>query len=585
MKPIRMLSAALLPLALPLTFAAAQGPVPAPKEVLDAFHLRAATIQELRLPASEPSSPWQRLDVPVVLAGAPRTLALRPHDMRAPGFRLLVDDGSSLRQLPSPAPVTWRGEVTGLAESVVAASLVAGRLSATVRLEDGKLWGIESLASQFPALPAAQHVVFEATDEQHPDARCGCPEHWRPIPVAGGPAPAAMKEAEIAIDCDLEYYQRYGSNTTTVTNQVNSVMNAVDVIYRRDCEITYRITAIMIRTTAIYSGTDMSSLLTQFRNYWNSNHGGVARDLAHYFTGKGSFSGVIGIAYLGVVCSVPNAYGVSKAFSSSLTTNAGLVAHETGHNWNAPHCDATPPCYIMCSGLGGCSGNITLFDPNSRNVIVAFKNSRTCLSDPLPPNPPTLTSLTPTNVTSYQPAQVTLTGTYLDAITKVTVGGTDHTSFQVVNSTTVRFTPNSPFTIATHPVTVSNARGTSNPLNLTIDGNHPSVFVAPVFALRGFPMDYKVHSDRSWRALLLLSDSNQPSVLPGIVTLGLGNAFSSLYVVGDLPAANDGLVLTQLIVPTIVPSQIVFYWQAVTYDPNNLVAPLETSNVAMSTTF
>jgi hypothetical protein len=36
----------------------------------------------------------------------------------------------------------------------------------------------------------------------------------------------------------------------------------------------------------------------------------------------------------------------------------------------------------MCSGIGGCNNNGSSFDQGTVNTIVAFKNSRTCLSDP-----------------------------------------------------------------------------------------------------------------------------------------------------------------------------------------------------------
>ena len=67
-------------------------------------------------------------------------------------------------------------------------------------------------------------------------------------------------------------------------------MNGVDAIYQRDVTIQYRITTIIVRTATTYTTTNMSTLLSQFRTRWNSQHGGVPRALAHLFTGVGSFS-------------------------------------------------------------------------------------------------------------------------------------------------------------------------------------------------------------------------------------------------------------------------------------------------------
>lgn len=355
---------------------------PAPPEVLTAFQLRDGAVQNLSLPMTT-GAPF---DVRVVIAGVVRTLTLAPHDVRAPGFQLLVDDGIRLRQVPTPASITYRGQVVGLPDSQVAASLVDGQLAATIHLEgstlgQSTLWAVQPLSTFNAALPRESHVVYRGSDVIQPRSLCGVTAQGRDIDHGhGGVAPAAVKICEIALDVDLAYFNRYGSNLTQVQNQVTSVMNAVGVIYLRDVEIDYMVTAMIVRTTNIYTWTDINALLTDFRNHWNANHGGIVRDVAHLFTGEGTFSGTIGLAFVGAICETFG-YGVSLAYSPTLATNTGLVAHEIGHNWNAGHCNAAPPCNIMCSSIGGC-GPITSFAAGEIATIVAFKNTRTCLSDP-----------------------------------------------------------------------------------------------------------------------------------------------------------------------------------------------------------
>lgn len=349
---------------------------PAPPEVLTAFSLRDGAVQNLSLPVSGGAS----FDVRVVLAGVVRTLRLSLHDVRAPSFQLLIDDGFRLRQVPAAASTTYRGQVVGLPESTVAASLVDGQFAATIHVDRSNLWGVQPLSAFNAALPRESHVVYRGSDVIEPRRHCGVGAPAREIDHGhGGVAPAAVKVCEIAIDVDLAYFNRYGSNLTQVQNQVTSVINAVGVIYLRDVEIDYRVTTMIVRTTNIYTWSNITNLLTDFRNHWNANHGGVIRDVAHLFTGEGTFSGTIGLAYVGAICETFG-YGVSLAYSANLATNTGLVAHEIGHNWNAGHCDAAPPCNIMCSGIGGC-GPITSFSAGEIATIVAFKNTRTCLSD------------------------------------------------------------------------------------------------------------------------------------------------------------------------------------------------------------
>ncbi|MEZ5964740.1 MAG: M12 family metallo-peptidase [Planctomycetota bacterium] len=555
--------------------AAQQAPtvLPAPADLLASFGLRAGTAQSLLLPMTQD----RPFTVDVVLDGAVRTLDLIPHDVRSRDFRLLVDDGHSLRQVATPASVTFRGTLRGRPGSAVAASLVAGQLSAQVLLADGSSYGIQPLTEVAPALPRQAHVVYRGQDVVRPDVHCGVSGLPRQVEGAprGGVGPAAIKIAEIAVDADRAYYARYGSNATTVQNQVTSVINAMGVIYRRDVEIDYTITTILVRTVNIYAWNgDLCNLLGQFANYWSANHANVRRDVAHLFTGEGSFSGVIGCAYLGVVCT-GSGYGASKAFSANLSTNTGLVSHEVGHNWNAPHCDGSSPCNIMCSGLGGCSRNIGAFAPVSVGQIVAFKNTRTCLGDA---TPPTLTAINPTSVTSFQPVEVTATGVLLDSATSVSVGGRN-VPFTRVNATTLRLSPPTPFAIGPQPVVVTNGAGPSNPINLTVTGNHPSVISATQIVLRSFNNPVDLHSDANWAGLLLLSTSNVPSRLPGVVDLGIGNAFSELIDYGTTLCNQEGTGLWLLNLPQSVPSGLTIYLQAVTLDPQNPTTPLETSNV------
>lgn len=384
-------SLASLPIAAVVALAAAatapaQQARPAPAAVRDALHVRAAWVFDARLPASAPRG--LRLRLP--LGPASYRVELRPHDLRSRDFRLLVDRGDRLEQVPTPPSVTYRGEILDRPGGEVAASLIDGRLTAAVRLARGGVWQVQPLAEALPGAPRTRHVVYRAADVAWPHPlRCANAERALPESLrrgGSGGAPAAMKEAEIAIDADLEYYQKNGSDVVRTQNRVTTIMNAVDAIYRRDVEIQYRITTIVVRTKRTYNPPlfgFLPFLLLDYQRYWNQNHGNVPRDVAHLFTGKGQFSGIIGVSLLGQVCNLSTAYGVSKAFSPTASLNVALVAHELGHSWGAIHCSGST-CNIMCANLNGtgCSGKFDSFGPLSKFSIVTFKNSRTCLSDP-----------------------------------------------------------------------------------------------------------------------------------------------------------------------------------------------------------
>jgi hypothetical protein len=102
--------------------------------------------------------------------------------------------------------------------------------------------------------------------------------------------------------------------------------------------------------------------------------------------------------------------------------------------------------------------------------------------------------------------------------------------------------------------------------------------VAPDFIVRGFPMPYRVHSDKAWFALLYVSSSNQPSSLPGVVDLKIGNGFTDLFLLSLLNADHRGVAEIQINVPGSIPISTTFHLQAITFDVNNFTLPLEVSN-------
>lgn len=550
----------------------AQIPVPhapAPETILAQFHLRAGSVQSLTLPLQSGAA----FQVDVVLGGVQRTLFLTPKDIRADDFQLLVHDAQGIRRLPTPVSVTYSGSVSGLGSAEVAAALFDGQLRATVHA-GADVWGIEPLQARDRSMPADAHIVYRERDLLPRNVSCGLSTPGGVQATEPEHGPAALRIAELAIDADVRFYALNNNDPIRVQNQVCAVINGCNLIYRRDVEIEFSITTILVRTTNVYAWNgDLCNLLGQFRTRWNANHASIRRDLAHLFTGEGTFSGVIGCANLGVVCTT-SGYGASKAYSDQVT-NVGLVAHEIGHNWNAGHCDSQAVCNIMCSGLGGCSRNITSFDPTSITTIVAHRNSRTCLSNPVAA---TVTGMTPNTVTSWQPAPIELTGTNLGSVTSVTVGGAA-ANFVLTTPTTLRVTPPSPMNIGQQPVVVTNSVGSSAPLQLTVTGNHPSVLTLGSILLRNFPLPLAMHSDAGWVGLPVFSFSDQPSVAPGLISLGVGNGFTDLTQMPFLVAGPNGAAQYGVSLPPEAPVGAFLYWQLITFNPANPVLPLEVSNM------
>lgn len=341
-----------------------------------------------------------RLLFTVALDGHPAVLDLAPSSVRGPTFRVLTDDGTGvLTPAQAPPPSTYLGTVAGMPGSRVAARWRDGELSALVLGTDSSSsWSID------PAGAGGLHRATPLDEITLAGWVCGT-EHLGEIGAALGVAPGGdepaprgpgcLTVADIDIDADFEFYQLNGSDLAATIADIESIINAMNLIYARDVLITHEVDLVVVRQDANdpYTTTDAGGRLNEFRTEWLNNFAGEPRDAAHFFTGVDIDSNIIGVAWVGVICNFDYAYGLSQSrFTSSFAARVALTAHEVGHNWNAPHCNGDPDCSIMCSGLGGCSGILDIFGSQAAEIIRDFALSRTCTTigpgwpDPLAPH-------------------------------------------------------------------------------------------------------------------------------------------------------------------------------------------------------
>ncbi|MEZ6234029.1 MAG: GC-type dockerin domain-anchored protein [Phycisphaerales bacterium] len=340
------------------------------------------------------AGPGQAMSVGVTLGGQAVVLDLEPASYRTADFRLLVDTGGgNIVEVPAPAPQTVRGFVRGV-DAEAAGAYASDGLTLTIVGLGGEVWGIQPLSTVVPGAPADLHVVHRLSDLVDAGWSCGTENHnhgevgGNAGVGAGSGGPDVLRLCEVAYDADFEFYQLNGSSVTNTMNDIENVHAQVNIIYERDVEVRKEITTIVVRSNAAdpYTTAVAGDLLGQFAFEWQVNQGAIQRDVAHLMTGRDVNGSTIGIAYLSGICSFGQGYGLSQSrFTGSFSARVALTAHEMGHNWSAQHCDGTNPCRIMCSGLGGCNGISPLsFAPVSINQIVAFKNTRICLSNPVP---------------------------------------------------------------------------------------------------------------------------------------------------------------------------------------------------------
>ena len=489
-----------------------------PPAWLQAFGIHAGTLQSLHLP----QAPTTWIGIDVVLGGVPRTIELAPHDVRSASFQLWQRTPMGLAPMPRGAVNTCRGAIAGDAGSAVAATLDGGKLTAYVRTGSGDLWIVQPLQDALPGAPATSHVVFRGVDVAPANGRCGVVAPSIPLARPDG-GQDVQYECELALEADFPLFQANGSSLAATQNDVLGIVNAVDLIFRTDVQIHLQVTQLIVDTAGDpYTSSNASTLLSQFQNHWNASYGAIARDVAHLFTGRpvgAASSGTIGLAYVGAACYLGNGYGLSETrWSVNYAYRVGVTAHELGHNFNASHCDGQPSCSVMCSIIGGCSGNVGSFSAPEQLQIVSYRQSVGCLAQQA--TLPAINSATPGQVATVNPTLVTLQGTGFVGTTTVTVGSQQVTSgIQVVSDTTLRFTPPYGEPLGGRPVSVTNPAGTSNLAVLTYIASDPCVVVVPAATYGGQTMYWRMGGLPNDAAILGISFASTTSPFLGFQLL------------------------------------------------------------------
>ncbi len=582
----------------------AGAPYPAPADILSQNEIIAGEIHDIDVIGGQ----GEPITFHVEIEGDLRTFMVEPQSIRANGYRLIaqLEDGTLQDMQPGPIS-TYRGFSTDNLYKVWA-GFDGIHLTATIEsLVTGG--GYEILPLPTLLDPVYDHLVYRVEADIAEKGTCELIDPFiddseqLPGTLAFGGGTTPLKVAQLAIDCDFEFYQSNGSSISNTEADVETVINRVindhynDTSQTNDPEITYLITAIVVRTTSNdpYSSNSAGTMLNELGGQWQGGgFPGIPRDHVELFSDKNISGGTIGVAWLSGICSNLE-YSVVESKIGSLTSRASLTSHEIGHNWGSGHCSGGD-CHIMCPSLGGCAGLGGDFGASALSQINSGKAAHLfCLDDPGPtggPTAPNITAVGPGTIAAVvvDGATLTLTGSGFTGTTSVTIDGVPleifPAEFNVVDDGTLVMQVAPQTTLGTKVIEVTNALG-SDTAQFAVSFNlAPTLELIgsdPGFQLSAVGADILVGSLPNDIVYLLASVSNQPSVLPGLVSLGIGNNFLKLIDLGVTTVSPASGYTRRLIPLAGVPVGTQFFVQAAVISSVLSVLPAVETNVQSGT--
>ena len=199
--------------------------------------------------------------------------------------------------------------------------------------------------------------------------------------------------------------------------------------------------------------------------------------------------------------------------------------------------------------------------------------------------PPVITAVTPNPAPTVGPTQIDLDGRAFTGVYEVRVGGAPlaPNEFTVHDDAALTFT----LPLLDHPgptdVLLVNAAGEGDPTQITLVAPDPPLLLLDstlLFSDTGATL--RAGSEPGDVVFLTVSPELSPTLLPGIVSLDIGNQMQSLYVLGSHTVPAKGWVERSLPLAGL-PFGLQIHFQAAVFDMASGVLPLVPSNVATGT--
>ena len=278
-------------------------------------------------------------------------LVLTPNDLRGSRYRAEDTSAKGVETLENFSVTTFKGKIVGENSSEVRLTIDGSKIEGYFFTENERFF-IEPAKNYSAFANESDFVVYKAEDSLKQNGfRCDSElfekiERGKNMVAMNGIEGAqSSKVLQIATEADFEFVTALGG-ASQANSEILSVLNMAEGVYSSELNLSIRVPFQHTWSTPdSFTGTNLTSLLTSFKDYWNTTYpvAQYPRGAAHLFSAKPSVLSQ-GFAYVGAVCNRPEwAYGIS----GRVDWEPGkflVTTHEIGHNLGANHVDAVQSC-------------------------------------------------------------------------------------------------------------------------------------------------------------------------------------------------------------------------------------------------
>jgi len=333
---------------------------------------------------------------------------LTPSQIISPNYREIIGSENGPVVLPKRKNIAFTGYIQGT-EFESKLTLDNGWVMGFITLPNGEKLYIEPLGNLQSRTTSDQYIVYSGNAVlNNSNGSCGALEASSRAPIHenqfNDPTKDPIqltntncKEVDFSVASSFDMINGFHNSPQLVMNHIISITNMMQT-YFEFSSIEYLLNDNYVSESetadpfdgAIGPSTD--DLLPGFQS-WAQNSGIFSEhDVAQVWTarnitGCGSNFGLIGCAYINVICNNFR-YNICEDWRpTDIQALAVLSAHELGHNWNCVHEDiGDAPFNIMNAFI---NPSAIGFGPNSMAKIINTANNSDCLSScDGPPDPP-----------------------------------------------------------------------------------------------------------------------------------------------------------------------------------------------------